>query len=356
MRRRLVLFFAFIFLGLPLVGCDLFQSSPKEVVERYFSALEAGHPEKAWELISADDRAVKDKGDFISGQENDKALATLIKTYTHSKVTKQVINGDNATVTVETTLPDLSAILGEVISNALASLGTEKPEGGPDEADRIAEKAKAQAEAGTLKMTTVSNEIDLVKEDGEWKIFFHWREQQEKEAREASIKNLLGQAGKAVKARKLEEAETLYAQVQSLDPGNSELESGRAELARAKEKLAYFDKVVVYDFKARYMDSMLDGRVPGVSFKIRNKGNRTLNRVEVTVYFKDKDGNTISEEDYNPVLVTDYNFMGDNKPLKPGYIWRMERGHFYSAKSVPDEWKEGAAEIKVTDLEFADDK
>lgn len=30
----------------------------------------------------------------------------------------------------------------------------------------------------------------------------------------------------------------------------------------------------------------------------------------------------------------------------------MESGHYYKADNVPSEWKEGSAEIKVTDIEF----
>jgi hypothetical protein len=87
-----------------------------------------------------------------------------------------------------------------------------------------------------------------------------------------------------------------------------------------------------------------------VEFKIKNNGAETLSEVDVTVYFKDGKGNTIAEESYYPVLVG--RLFSDSKPLKPNYIWQMERGKFYSAKSVPSEWKEGAAEIRITDLQF----
>ncbi|MBS61782.1 hypothetical protein [Salinisphaera sp.] len=110
----------------------------------------------------------------------------------------------------------------------------------------------------------------------------------------------------------------------------------------------------LYDFSAEYRDSMLDGKVPGVLFKIKNNGDRTLSRVEVTVYFSDAQGNVIAEEDYTPVLVSDYSFSGDNKPLKPGYIWQMERGKFYSAKNVPSEWQDGSAKAAITNIEFAE--
>ena len=92
--------------------------------------------------------------------------------------------------------------------------------------------------------------------------------------------------------------------------------------------------------------------MPGVDFKLKNGGDRSLNEVEVTVYFQGSGGAIIAEESYHPVLVSTYSF-GNNKPLKPNYIWQMERGKFYKADSVPTEWKEGAASATITDIEFA---
>jgi hypothetical protein len=124
-------------------------------------------------------------------------------------------------------------------------------------------------------------------------------------------------------------------------------------IGHSHEDLYIRDNLLLYDFRAKYMESILDGRVPGVKFKLRNKGNRTLDRVKVVVFFKDSSGAVIAEEEYSPVLVSEYNFSGDNKPLKPGYIWQMESDKFYSAKSVPSEWKEGVAEAKIKEISFA---
>jgi hypothetical protein len=121
----------------------------------------------------------------------------------------------------------------------------------------------------------------------------------------------------------------------------------------AKAKAAYIQQhLVLYDVQAKYMDSVLDGKIPGVLFKLRNTGDRSLDRVKVTVYFKDASGAVIHEEDYYPVSVSDFSF-GDNKPLKPGYVWQMETGKFYEAKSVPSEWQEGSEDAKITDIEFS---
>ena len=121
----------------------------------------------------------------------------------------------------------------------------------------------------------------------------------------------------------------------------------------AKAKAAYIQEhLVLYDVQARYMDSALDGKVPGVFFKLRNTGDRGLDMVKVTVLFKDASGAVIHDEDYHPVLVSDFS-LGDNKPLKAGYVWQMENGKFYEAKSVPSEWKEGSVEAKITDIQFS---
>lgn len=118
-----------------------------------------------------------------------------------------------------------------------------------------------------------------------------------------------------------------------------------------KEKQDYIaNSVEVYELDARYMDSMLDGTIPGVTFKVRNKGNRTLEQVEVTVEFLDADGNAISEEVYYPVTAGGYD---SQPPLRPGHIWQNERGRFMSAKSVPSEWQSGKARAKITDIQFA---
>jgi hypothetical protein len=123
----------------------------------------------------------------------------------------------------------------------------------------------------------------------------------------------------------------------------------------ASANAAYRSKVKLYDLHANYFDSVLDGKVPGVTFKLKNEGDRALKRVEVRVFFKDAQGKAISEESYTPVLVSKYSFGNNSGPLKPGYIWQIERGKFYVAKYVPSEWEEGSAVAQVTKVEIGDE-
>jgi hypothetical protein len=138
-------------------------------------------------------------------------------------------------------------------------------------------------------------------------------------------------------------------------PPGSTSSTAATDDARAltSEKTAYINQHLrLYELDARYYDSILDGRIPGVRFKIKNDGNRTLNRVTVRVVFYDARGNAISEQEYNPVLVSAYNVGSDNTPLRPNYIWQQERDRFFSAHNVPTEWATGRATATITDIEF----
>ncbi|MDB5711774.1 MAG: hypothetical protein JWL96_3844 [Sphingomonas bacterium] len=136
--------------------------------------------------------------------------------------------------------------------------------------------------------------------------------------------------------------------------GSLNLPSTETTGPSAEEATYIRGNLQLYDLETKYYDSLLDGRVPGVNFKIKNNGNRTLNRVKVRVVFQDAMGKPIAEEEYNPVIVVENGYSSENNtPLRPNYIWQNERDHFYNAKSVPSEWAEGKATATITGIEFA---
>lgn len=138
-----------------------------------------------------------------------------------------------------------------------------------------------------------------------------------------------------------------------------EIRAGEQETMEAvtdgdgRKEAAYIEKVRLYDVQAKYFSGLLDGEVPGVRFKLQNTGERTLDRVRVTFYFQDALGNVIAEQRYTPVNVG--GIMSRDPPLRPNYIWQMERGKFYPAPNVPSEWEEGAATAEVTEVNFSKD-
>jgi DNA-directed RNA polymerase subunit M/transcription elongation factor TFIIS len=129
-------------------------------------------------------------------------------------------------------------------------------------------------------------------------------------------------------------------------------EEKKAEQIRREESDYIKNHVRLYAFEAKYITRRRDSTVPGVSFKIKNDGEKTLYEVNVTVYFKDAEGNIVAEDDFSPVNRFGFISDGDSGPLKPGYIWQPERGKFYVCESVPSEWDPGNAEIEITGVSF----
>ena len=126
----------------------------------------------------------------------------------------------------------------------------------------------------------------------------------------------------------------------------------KAERGRAAQDYIA-NNVDLYDVEARFFDSLLDGRIPGVTFKLKNRGDRTLESVRVCVQFEDVNGKVISEETFQPI--SRHSFQANSRPLKAGFVWQIEAGSLFAAKSVPSEWVEGRVTAKVVDVEFVAD-
>ncbi len=338
------------------IGCGKAEADPKDVLSKYLNALRDGRFEEAYQYICAKDKAVRGLEEYVSEQsEGQSLLGKGFSSMISCEIKKPTITGDKAKANVDFTRPNLMALIFKDLWRAVSMsiLGEKKDE--KEIAKILAEKLKGE----DLPMLTSTRSFDLVKETDGWKVFFDWKSEQVKAEKEARIKDLLAEAKKLKRAKKLPGVLKKYEEVLELDSKMAEAKEGVRETEKAiqelKEKQEYIKSVELYDLSARYHKTYLDDKVPGVKFKLRNKRNRTLKEVEVTVYFKDSLGTIISEEDYHPVLVTSFSSSSD-KLLKPNYIWQMERGHFYQARSVPSEWKEGAVSAKITNIEFANEK
>ena len=86
---------------------------------------------------------------------------------------------------------------------------------------------------------------------------------------------------------------------------------------------------------------------PGVFGEVKNTGNRTLTRVEVTIYFLNKQGQPVYEKQFPAVLAGGGTFGRDDKPLKPGYSQKFG----VKAEDAPSEWAKTVT-VKVTDVDF----
>jgi hypothetical protein len=352
MRRKITQFAIICLASLAIVACEKLSSpSPNEVLNNYLDASLKGRYKEAYSYVSADDKAIKDLQSYLKANEKeDNPFAQAIVSKVSYKILKLEKSYKKATADVEITLPDFGSIFADVMGAAFKSAF-----GGGDEKEMEKILAK-KFKSGEVPLTTKKETFNLIKEKDGWKVYLDWKTEKIKKERQAKIQALLAEAEELKKSKKLHGAVEKYEQILELDSemvdAKEGLEKTKKEIKSFEEKQVYIKNVVLYDLKAKYYKTYLEEKVPGVEFKLKNKGDRTLKEVEVTVYFKDANGTIIAEEDYHPVLVTKYSFSGDNKPLKPNYVWQMERGKFYKADSVPSEWKEGAVSAKITNIEF----
>ena len=341
-----------LFAGLAIFACDKISGpGPNEILSSYLDASLKGRYEEAYSYVSAEDKSIKDLQSYL--KENSKEDNPFAQAFA-SKVSYKILKVEKAEKTasaeVEIILPDFRAVLADMMGVAFKSAF-----GGGGKKEMEALMAK-KFESGQVPLTTKKEMFTLQKENDSWKIFLDWKSEKEKKEKQTTISNLMAEAKKLRDSHKLEGAIQKYEKVLELDSEMVDAKEGigevKTEIKQLEEKRSYIENVVLYDLQSRYYETYLEKKVPGVEFKIKNKGDRTLKEVEVTVYFKDASGTIIAEKSYHPVLVTKYSFSDDKKPLKPNYIWQMESGKFYKADSVPSEWKEGAVSAKITNIEF----
>lgn len=89
---------------------------------------------------------------------------------------------------------------------------------------------------------------------------------------------------------------------------------------------------------------------PGVFATLLNKGNRTLNELEITIYFYNRQGAIVSEKKLYPVSVSKYRPGRDNDPLGPNGVKKVG---YLVKKFAPASWA-GKVQMRVTHIVLKD--
>jgi hypothetical protein len=135
-----------------------------------------------------------------------------------------------------------------------------------------------------------------------------------------------------------------YSQNKPVALTNQNSNSSNAALVTSDADSQYIDKIQIRNLEVG--TTVL--REPGVFGELKNTGDRTVKRVDVTIYFLDKNGNAVSEKEYSPIFQTEYNFGGsDTSPLKPNH----SRKFGYRADDAPSDWAR-KVKAKVTKVEL----
>lgn len=172
------------------------------------------------------------------------------------------------------------------------------------------------------------------------------------------VQNLQEEAKKLLDSNEFEKALSIYKDLSEIPSGVDSAEVGIEKTTKSmkefERKMNYMDEIEITNFVAKRIDTYRKEGVPAVKISLKNKGDRSLDKVKVTVYFKGEDGREIFEESFHPVLVSEYSFGGDNKPLKPGYVKEMDKGKYYTLDKPLSDWQEGKATVKIEDIEFSE--
>lgn len=323
-----------VLLILFLASCNFLSPSPKDILTKYLKSYVKGNYSEAYALLSTKDKNFKTQKEY-EAEFNDNPFAKIFADKISFNVKDIKVIGNTAEAKVETTYPDFSKAMSDLMGAAFASAFSGKKDNKEME-KMIAEKFKDKS----LPMTTTTQTYNLVKDKEGWRVFLNWEGQ--KKAVEISE-----QAAQLEKNKKFEEAKTKYQEALSLDKSNETVQRKLAgidkEIEAYKVKKAYFDKVEVRNI---HLGADYIGRA-GVFGEIKNNGDRTLTQVEITTYCLDKNEKVVFESTYHPVLVTENSFMNDNTPLKPNYSRRFG----YKLDDAPSDWNK-KVKVEVTDIEF----
>ena len=340
--------------ALSIVGCDkineLKQPGAKEVLSSYLDASLKNRSEEAYGYVSSEDKAVKSLSEYkAETDKKDSPFAAVIVSSISFKVLNVTETGSTAKANVEIALPDMSVMFKDLMGAAFGSAF-----GGEDKGE-IEKTLAKKYETGEIPTTTKNEEFHLLKEKEGWKVFLDWKTQKAEKEKAGKVAALLVDAKELRKSKKLHGAVKKYEEALTLNSEMIEAKEGltetKQEIESFEEKQAYIENVVLKDFKVSEGKKYGFGKaVPGIFGTIVNNGDKSLKEVEITVYFLNEKGVVIGEEDFHPVLVSEYSFGKDNKPLKPNYV----KDFGYSVEDyAPSSWSK-KAKAKISNIEFAE--
>ena len=168
---RTCLYVFLVLLVFPISGCDeIFQSKPEDVLSEYLQADLVGDHKTAYTYLSIDNKKNKSIEQYISekSKHSGSELAKLFIDKTTHKIVSVDVNGDTASIKVDTTTVDLNIITREFANAALKAATTGKSF--EDIQKDIVEKYKKQ----DLPLNDYKSNHKLIKEKDAWKVVLNF--------------------------------------------------------------------------------------------------------------------------------------------------------------------------------------
>ena len=113
--------------------------------------------------------------------------------------------------------------------------------------------------------------------------------------------------------------------------------------------MAYLPHLELFDIVS-YRTNAPMGRVAAVRLKVRNAGDRTVVRLEVTLKFRDTNDEVVRTGRVVPIRDQQLPFF-QGSVLLPGHLFEMESGRYFAFENVPDSWQVGNVTAEITLIE-----
>lgn len=323
-----------------LLSVNCSRSNPGSVVISYLEASKRPDTDKAYELVSAEDRAFKTK-EQLRQEAGDSPLAGVladIAKRTSYRIKEERIQGNRADVVVAITAPDVSKAVGSVMAAAFAAaMGGEKSKAAADE--QIAKTLKT----ADLPLVTTEETYRLVKEEGGWKVYFAW-------AKEEKLSQLKTKADGFIDDERFDDATKVLNEMTQVDPSSpkvTELAKVLEPKVRAyEEQKAYFPKIQITNAHLEKLSNPFMGEKEWITGEIKNGGDRTVKRMYVLVTLFDSAGKPCHE--FKDLAVYTGGTMEPEPPLKPNYSRRL----LATVEQAPSAWDGKTFKVEVLSLEF----
>lgn len=325
-------------------------SKPEAVIEAYYRALFVNDTDTAYNLIWERDRWFVFDDEFRAKYRiNTFIFPELVADKFAYESAGLEQSETSARVRAVITKPDLT-YLADMLSERLSDVSLPPPS--------MPELRKMVQQYEWLSFQQEVSH-DLVLEDGRWYIYYDFETLETAAEMVCRADRLLSSDD----AEEVTDAREKYAAALALRP---DMEKARDGLANAEIGLSdLYDKAVyirenmeLLDFEAKDYQGPEDILpVPGITFKLRNNGDKVLDKIWVRVTFLDSLGRDVSSERMEPLH--DFWTKGQERVLRPGETWEFSENSYYrSTVTTPgwrNNWKSGQARAEIINIVFTDD-
>jgi len=295
--------------GLMFAGCS---GGPKDDAQNYINNLKLFNYRATYDQLSHGDQLDRTIDQFLNNiplaPDVDKEWFKSVLTHTDYALGEAKIDGNNATVPLQVTAPDLA-----LWERTIDTLPTTKASSEAQAQDSLG--------AGTFPKVTYTDSMVMVKEPEGWKLVVNFPQKE-------NVAKMHKNALELYHKHDYDKAITAYTELlaeldKSPATGNEglkflygrelkDIQNVKAQMAEAQ---SYIPKLVLSDVDLK----MSSSRVPGIFGKVTNSGDKALDEVQMTVNYyegKGKKKKQTATEDH-AALATPFTFTNFARPVLP---------------------------------------